>query len=225
MKVLKGPKALLPRGAKERTLPFGIGRGLRMSIDFHGGQTKLFLGLYETELNPSLRQLCRRGSRCFDIGGNIGYDALVLAKLTGAEVLSVECDLALSRQINHNAALNSSIGTRIKVWQGMVGDGRSSGSEITIDELANRFFMPEIVKVDIEGAEVAALHGAQSVLSSKPSWVIEVHSRALEEECIDLLRERGYVPEIVDQRRWFPDYRPTEHNRWLVAESPRCRNG
>ncbi len=62
-----------------------------MDIDF-AHQTRLFLGLYETELNPYPRRFCRPGSRCFDIGGHCGYDALVMAKLTGGPVVSVDCD-------------------------------------------------------------------------------------------------------------------------------------
>lgn len=216
-------KAALPRGARPRKLPSGIGRGLRMSIDFHEGQTRIFLGLYETELNPSLRRVCQPGLNCFDIGGNVGYDALVLAKLTGGQVLSVECDQEMSRHLGANVALNGEMATRIKVWSGMVGATSShSESEITIDDLTDQFFTPDVVKVDIEGAEVAALKGATRLLSSsKPSWIIEVHSQALEEQCLEVLTAHGYVPEIVGQRRWFSDHRPLAHNRWIVAVSPR----
>ncbi len=51
----------------------GIGRGLRMEIDFRRGQTRLYLGLYEVELNGHLRELCRPGYRSFDVGGQLGY--------------------------------------------------------------------------------------------------------------------------------------------------------
>lgn len=71
---------LLPTEPVERRLLFGIGRGLRMMIDFQDGKTGMYLGLYEVELNRHLRALCRPGFRSFDIGGADGYDALIIAK-------------------------------------------------------------------------------------------------------------------------------------------------
>src|SRR5213596_2760948 len=69
--------ALLPAGAKIRRLPWGPARGVRMEIDF-SCQTRLYLGLYETEVNRHLRALCRPGFAGFDVGGQSGYDALLI---------------------------------------------------------------------------------------------------------------------------------------------------
>ena len=186
----------------------------------------MFLGLYEIELTAALRGLCKGSLRCFDIGGNIGYDALVLAKLTGGDVVSVECDDALCRDIEANASLNPALMPHITVWQGFVGaESQPDRGLVTLDELTDQFFPPDLVKVDIEGAEVAALAGASQLLESpaRPSWIIEVHSAELEEECVAVLAGAGYHPQIVDHRRWLPDYRPAEHNRWIIAARPRCR--
>lgn len=218
-------KGLLPKGAKPRRLRTGIGRGISMSIDFHGGQVGMFVGLYEIELTNALRRLCKESVRCFDIGGNIGYDALVLAKLTGGDVVSVECDASLCREMAVNASLNPKLMQRLTVCKGFVGaESQADQDRVTIDELAERYFQPDLVKVDIEGAEAMALAGARQLLTSaaRPSWIVEVHSAELERECIGMLAQYGYIPEIVNQRRWLPDYRPAEHNRWIVAARPTC---
>lgn len=50
------------------TVRLGIGRGLRIDADKH--HTRL-LGLYELELDRSLRRLCRSGYAAFDVGGQL----------------------------------------------------------------------------------------------------------------------------------------------------------
>lgn len=45
---------VLPHGRHVRRLPLGIGRGLKMGVDFQRGETSLYFGLYEIELNRHL---------------------------------------------------------------------------------------------------------------------------------------------------------------------------
>ena len=208
-------RTVLPRGRTTRRLPAGIGRGLRLGIDFQGGQTGLYLGLYEIELNRHLRSIARPGYRCFDIGGQVGYDALVLAKLTGGAVVSVECEPQLVEEIERNVAANP--GLDVTAVEGFVGDGTGDG-RVTIDELAERHFVPDLLKIDIEGGEVDALRGASRVLADRrPAILLEVHGQDLEWQCLELLRAAGYEPPtVVDRRRWMPDRRPLPHNHWLV---------
>lgn len=207
---------VLPKGRTVRRLPLGLGRGLRMGVDFHRGETRLFLGLYEVELNRHLRNIAHRGYRSFDIGGQYGYDALVLAKLTGAPVCCVEVDPLLAAEIRENAAANPRLPTIIveTAFVGAsVGEGRT-----TIDALADRHFTPDLLKLDIEGGEVDALRGATRVLRARrPAIQLEVHGRETEWECLEILRSAGYSPPtVVDRRRWLPEHRPIEHNRWLI---------
>jgi hypothetical protein len=207
--------AVLPRGRATRRLPTGIGRGLRLGIDFHEGQTGLYLGLYEIELNRHLKSIARPGYRSFDVGGQVGYDALVLAKLTGAAVVSVECDPDLVEEIERNATANP--GLDVTAVRGFVADTGDDG-RVTIDGLADRFFVPDLIKLDIEGGEVDALRGADRVLTERrPAILLEVHAADLEWESLERLRAAGYgPPTVVDRRRWLPDRRPLPHNRWLV---------
>ncbi|HUS62831.1 MAG TPA: hypothetical protein VMY34_11580 [Acidimicrobiales bacterium] len=107
-------KVVLPRGAKMRRLPIGIGRGLRMEIDF-AYQTRLYLGLYETELNGHLRHLATPGASSFDVGAQFGYDALVLAKLTGGRVRTFECDQHVMPSLRRNLEANPKHAARIEV--------------------------------------------------------------------------------------------------------------
>lgn len=211
-------KQRLPEGRTARTIRFGVGRGVRLGLDLRAGDVQTYLGLYEAELSKHLRALALPGSLSFDVGGNVGYDALVLAKLTRAPVVSVECDPQLADVIRENAALNPSFGP-ITVVTARVASSVSADT-VTIDELAERHFVPDLLKIDIEGGELDALRGAHRVLMSRrPSIVLEVHGEQLEWDCLELLRIAGYAPPfIVDRRRWIPEHRPLAHNRWLILQ-------
>jgi len=215
-------KKALPAGDTARTLPFGIGRGLSLTINLRAGQISTYLGFYEMELNRHLRRLCPRGARSFDLGGHIGYDALILAKLSGSEVLSVESAPEYGAIIRENLRVNPRFENRVRIVDGYVGSGSEMpepvGGLVTVDQLASDYFVPDFIKMDIEGGEVAALQGASRTLDERrPNLLVEVHSLALEHECLEILLSHGYEPSLVDQRRHLRDHRPTAHNRWIVA--------
>lgn len=209
-------RAVLPVGCKARTLPLGIGRGIRMHIDF-AYETRLYLGIYELELNRHLKRICRPGATTFDVGGQYGYDALVFAKLTGAAVLSFECDPCNLERMARTIALNPGLNSLVEPVQATVGSGRTG--TVSLDKHSARTFAPDFIKIDAEGAELEVLRGASNLLRSRrPALVVEVHSAELERRCGRLLVEHGYRPLIVSQRRVLADYRPTDQlNRWLVA--------
>src|SRR4051812_18849098 len=120
LRTLKRP-LLAANGA--RRLPVGIGRGIRLEIDF-AHHSRLYAGLYEIELNRSLKRLCPPGTRCFDVGAHFGYDALVLAKITKSDVRSFECETSLAERMKRNLALNPELAERIRLCLGYV-DARS----------------------------------------------------------------------------------------------------
>ena len=212
---------LVPTGPALRRLYFGMGSGLNIVLDLQHWML-LYLGLYEIELNRHIRALCRPGDRCFDVGGENGYDALVLAKLSGADVMTFECDpllcAAIGRSVGANPALEDLISVRCAVVDAVTDPGQGT---IALDDVAygDGAFVPDLIKIDIEGAEVAALNGSRRILAERrPSLIIEVHSLELERTCGQLLCDAGYRPRIVNPRRWLTDNRPVEHNRWLIAE-------
>jgi hypothetical protein len=216
MSLKESVKRRLPEGRNVRTVRFGVGRGIRLKLDLRHGDVQTFLGLYEIELTKHLRALALPGATSFDLGGNIGYDALVLARLTKGPVVTVECDADRADALRENAALNPTLGP-ITVVTSSVASSTSSAS-ITIDDLAERHFVPDLMKIDIEGGETEALRGAGHVLASRrPNIVLEVHGEQCEWDCLELLRGAGYAPPtVVDPRRWLPEHRPLAHNRWLI---------
>jgi methyltransferase FkbM-like protein len=209
---------LLPRGTALRRVPLGIGRGAVVPIDF-AHHTRLYLGLYEIELNRHLRAFCRPGLRAYDVGAQIGYDALILARLTRAPVVSFEADAALAHGMAVTFAANPALAPLLTARHATVARASSAAGEVALDDVAReQGVMPGMIKLDVDGGELEALEGAARILrDGRPHLVVETHSPQLERDCALLLRDAGYRPRVVHQRRVWPDHRPTDHNRWLVA--------
>lgn len=202
-----------------RRFPLGVARGLRLEVDFQY-ETRLFLGLYELEIARYFRRLVVRGAPAIDVGGNSGYDALLIAKLSGDRVTTIEPDGKLVARLRANLAANPEVGRRISVeeaWAGAAPD--PSARVITLDELdVDGSRPPAFVKIDVDGGEADVLSGAGQLLRNySPNIIIETHTPELEVQCGRMLVECGYAPVVVNQRALWPDRRPIPHNRWLVA--------
>jgi len=175
---------------------------------------RVYLGLYEIELNPWIRRLTGPNTPTFDIGAQFGFDSLMFAKLGSPCVLTVEGDPALRTVIQHNLDRNR-VADRVSLETAWIGDGNDG--TVTIDHLAATYFAPAFVKMDIEGAEAIAFQGAAATLRSCDRWLIETHGLAEENFCIRTLAEHGFRIETISPRRWLRDRRTMEHNRWLIA--------
>jgi hypothetical protein len=184
-----------------------------MEIDFDR-DSRYWLGIYERELSRHVRKLCVPGSACFDLGSGSGFYALVFATRGATRVLAVEADPSTCERLRRNVAANPALVDRIEVSE------ESVGPVAGLDELAYRpgGFVPDLVKMDVEGNEVAALRGSQRLLAGrKPHVIIETHSEDLDAGCRWLLEDHGYAVETVEPRSWMPEVRTLEFNRWCVA--------
>lgn len=67
-------------------------------------------------------------------------------------------------------------------------------STVTIDDLVNHTgILPDLIKVDVEGAELAVLTGARELLlARKSTLLLSVHSVELRKTCLDFLRRMNY---------------------------------
>jgi hypothetical protein len=197
---------LLPEGRKVRRLPLGIGRGLRVGLDLQQS-LRLYVGLYECELNPHLRRLCRGAA--FDVGGQYGYDAAILARLSGRQVVTFECDSDCWPILEQTIAANPQLDLKL--------ERAAVGRAAPLDEFALRHGYPQFMKIDVDGMELEVLESAGEILARRPALIVETHSLELEQRCRELLLTCGYEVEIVEARRWLPDYRPIPHNRFLIG--------
>lgn len=181
----------------------GVGAGLL--FDNAGGYPGYSLGTTEPEEQEALKRLVREGMTVINAGANIGFHAVILARLVGpsGRVVCFEPFPTSAAAVRRNLALND-FTDRSEVVESAVSDSEGEAvlkveggnaefsiakgkaknasqelavSTVTIDAVASRMaLVPEVITLDIEGAEVDALRGASHVIGQhKPIFIIELH--------------------------------------------------
>jgi hypothetical protein len=214
-------KSLFPSGLAPRLIRTGLIAGLTMDLDF-AHHTQRWLGLQERELYGWFRRLSVGIRSAIDVGASEGmYTLYFLAKTPAKKVFAFEPSDDGLRQLKANLALNGlEENSRLEIVPQCVGASVTEG-QTTLDSLGDRIDQPCLVKIDIDGGEVSLLEGAQALLhSSQTRWIIEVHSNALQEKCLDILQAANYRTLVVRNAWWrhfLPELRPGELNHWIIA--------
>jgi precorrin-6B methylase 2 len=204
-----------------RTVRRGPGRSVHAYLNRRHDLQREF-GLYESELSRVYRRLIRPDAVVYDIGANDGLTALMFAQLAArGHVYAFEPAAHELAALKRNLAANPLLAPRVTVVPAAVG---GSTSPTSIDAFAERERAPAFVKIDVDGAELEVLDGMRETLRTHaPALVVETHSRELEQRCLVLLDTAGYRVRVRRNASWralYPEMRPIEHNRWLVAEHP-----
>jgi predicted RNA methylase len=212
---------IIPSGRRLRRLRGGIAAGSFMYLDLQS-QLQRFLGVDEREIMQTMRSLIAKSETLIDVGANDGYYTLAFLRSNANFVIACEPSPA-STQLLANAEANGySVGDRFQVIRTPIGNGEG---DISITELLQRKPEPILIKVDVDGAELEILKSAEGYHAKMDaSWIVEIHSRKLERDCRDWLRNHGYRTKIVDNAWWrvfIPELRPSELNRWILATSPK----
>lgn len=110
------PLAQLVRGSLNRASPSGLSEVRIAAGDLAGYTIQLdmqvdkdyWLGTYEPELQRALNKIIPSGAVIYDVGANIGYVSLLLAKAGGAEskVYAFEALPSNVKQLRRNVELN-----------------------------------------------------------------------------------------------------------------------
>jgi FkbM family methyltransferase len=178
----------------------------------------------EPGVNLALRDLVRPGDTCFDVGAFDGALAQVMARLTGPRglVCAFEANPGMLAKLTNNCSANALANVHLVhavVWHTtgewatmLVPPGVPAAATVTgtvdvdtteaaiptlaLDDYAARHGLcPNVVKMDIEGAEHHALAGfADTLRRHKPHLVLE--QRTHEVRALDIVRAAGY--EVFD---------------------------
>jgi FkbM family methyltransferase len=197
-------------------------RGMRLRLDLRESLQRDFLfGLYDQRELALMRRFLEAGGDMIDVGAHIGmYTVAAAVQLRGrGRVLAFEPNPEARRQLEANLALNACdnvavlpVAVAAEPGEALLhvpatrdpsfsslGGGRFAESEpvrvptATLDdEVVSRGLTPAFVKIDVEGAELDVIAGAEQTLAQQPVLLIEVgddSARPVEER----LRSLGYT--------------------------------
>ncbi len=77
---------------------------------------------------------------------------------------------------------------------------------VTVDAIVQLLGVsPDVIKIDVEGAELSVLKGAQATLrKAKPTIFLSTHSDTLRSTCLEYLEGLGYTFEVLSQNKISP---------------------
>jgi FkbM family methyltransferase len=189
------------------------------------------LGRYEPHVMDQFKRHLRSGSVAYDVGAHVGYCTLAMAKWVGASgsVVAIEAEprnvALLRKNVENNGirtvtVLESAIGDACGTVDFAAFDGCSTVGHIhtdnspddarvvtvpitTIDKMVldHAFPAPDLIKLDVEGAETAVILGALSTLAQHtPVIIAELRLGSTYEEIQDLLAPIGYQALTLESR-------------------------
>jgi FkbM family methyltransferase len=234
--------ALRPFEGRVISIPSGEAEGLSFRL---GRASNVWAsGRVEGHVQSALRDIVRPGDTFFDVGANVGFFTILGARLVGptGSVVAFEPQPETREALLGNVALNgfsnvvvdpraisNSSGTAVLDWRNLPtarlvrdsqhGTGRSvSVSTTSIDDFLAEYpsLAPRVVKIDVEGHEIAVLQGMKRTLADHaPVLLCEMHrtNRELASE----LAAVGYRMRVLEKDV------PVEHAPWwahLIAFPP-----
>lgn len=183
----------------------GLGQGIWLKLNPRTG-SQYYRGQVEPDLQRILKDNLRSGMVFYDLGSNNGFFSLLAARIVGStgKVIAFEAEPRLGilflENINRNSAHNVKL-VESAVWSttGSVdfspadprvspdfGVGKvvsdSAAKTVTVPSICLDDFIrterpPNLIKCDVEGAEVEVFRGASKLLTDyRPSVECEVHS-------------------------------------------------
>lgn len=167
-------------------------------------------GEYEPAETELVKSIVKPNMKCLDIGGNIGYYTILMAKL-GAHVWTYEPEPSNFELLWKNIQTNFLDDGRVSIWQQAVTDdfGKSKLYLCDASHGMHRMFKSkhcdkaidvetvslnwefsnikiDFIKIDVEGSESQVISGIQDIIKNgKPKMLIEFHPPTLEEAGTD----------------------------------------
>jgi FkbM family methyltransferase len=244
-----GVVLLWGRQSKPRRIIRGVASGYRICVSPEKNLGYL-IGTDEPHLQRAIRKYVCAGDTVYDIGANVGYVSLSLAKQVGpsGRVIAFEPVPgnieAFRRNIEINGLANvrlldaaasdvageaviriaGNLSTASLVWH----QNNPSATElrirtVCIDELvdAGQLASPKFVKVDVEGAEGAVLQGMRRTLASAQPVLFVECSDAGREKSWHLLRDLNYRCQSATTGRSIDTFNEYRHSDFLWMPAPR----
>lgn len=217
---------VLPSAPTPVVIRSGAAAGLRMIV-LPQSEKFYWSGLHEVAVQGALSSVLKSGGVFWDVGAHAGFFTLLGARLVTKSgrvhafepipenYLRLKAALKLNGIPNvtlHEVAISEQAGqlelsTRGSslMWSAIrvtAAEGVATVRTETLDAFSDRLGFPDVVKVDVEGAEVSVFQGARrTLLVRKPILVVEFLSDERLKDATDLLA--GYRFDRIDDKNWL----------------------
>ena len=206
----------------EHIINAGPAAGLKFDITLPLDKA-IWAGVYEPQFSAAISKAVALGDVCYDVGGYRGYMSGAMALAGASKVIVFEPLPANQRALERLSFLNPGLCIELKCLAlgdtdgsmhlrvmadtsmgklvtstfqpGVKGIGEIRVAVRTIDSMVTGLEIapPQVIKIDVEGAEMDVLRGAAEVLRiHRPRIFLEAHSLALEEACSAELARHNY---------------------------------
>jgi FkbM family methyltransferase len=210
--------ALSPQWAKVR--------GMWLLLHPQDGLQKQILldGAYEPDVVDILHKYLRPGATFVDVGANIGYFTLIAAQTVGPQgtVHSFEPGPETAERCRQNVARNG-LADNVQLHQialsnqlaqlafyissdsgnsSLSGEGLDVKERVTVqtrsgDDVLSDLTRLDLLKMDVEGAELKALYGLRGTLERfRPPVILEVFDELLTHQGASAREVRSYMSEL-----------------------------
>ncbi len=187
----------------------GPGEGLWLELNPRTGQQYL-RGEVEPAIQEILSKRLKPGMVFYDLGANIGFFSLLAARLVGAagQVFSFDTNATVieagvwstSGDLIFVVAVQSSPDRGVGKF--VAGESAEAGTPtrcVALDGFFHSAPAPDVIKCDVEGAEIEVFRGAAKLLEARhPIIICEMHSDANDKFLREYFGRFGYRLESVD---------------------------
>lgn len=181
-----------------------------------GDNNGFWLGSYECETQKVFEKHVAQGMTIYDIGANAGFFTMLSSVLTGhqGKVIAIEPlpenVTFIKKHLSVNQVRNVTV-VEAAAWSRDGGAFFSRGQNtaegaiaeqgdfqvrtVSLDAMifSKAFPPPDVIKMDVEGAEREALQGAKRTLESfRPVIILSTHGKMVHEECLRFLADINY---------------------------------
>jgi len=217
---------IVPSQPTEVTIRSGPAKGITLLIDLRS-EKYYWTGTYERAVQERLVELLRPGGIFWDVGSHIGFFTLLASRLVGkdgrvhtfephlANVARLEAGIKLNDARNvtvHKCAITAERGSRklyshnaSNMWTLVPELGGALSVDVqcrALDELSRDLGRPDVIKIDVEGAECDALRGGSELLTQhRPKLIVEFSDESAVQEARLRLKWGSFV-RLAD-RQWF----------------------
>lgn len=194
------------------------------ALEGEGGGATVYFNMLEPEQTAAVAATLKKGDVFFDIGANVGYYTLLASRLVGREgkVVAFEPVIRNLAYLYQHMLLNKTSNVTIvsaacsdslslaffssgeNFATGHIDGGTQENTllvpTLSVDAVAQKTGVsPNVMKIDVEGAELAVLKGAKTtLLAGRPTIFLSTHSAELRTDCLAYLKEFGYTVAVLD---------------------------